>query len=136
VGQVELDALTLLPSYGDMSSMEIEPRYPAQGDLITITLHGGTPSDPFYLLVSGDRASMLIPPFFGGFGAIMLDRDHPFFMAGLYGIMNLGGTMDPSGRGTYSTTLPMDPIVVDFHLQAWEPGAPLLSHPLTMEMNQ
>jgi hypothetical protein len=133
---IELDALSLLPVYQDLRAFQIEPRYPDEGDTITLTLTGGEPSEPFFLLLSGAKTGASLPPYIGGYGVMMLDMDHPFFNAGLSGISNLTGFYNAGGVGQFVTTLPVYPDPVDIHLQAVDPEARVYAHPLTMEMNQ
>jgi hypothetical protein len=134
--QVEIDGLSLLPVMDDLPALEIEPRYPAQGDTITFTLSGGTPNEPFCLLISGGTVTSLVPPFLGGFGVILLDMTHPYFMAGFQGISNLSAYCNAKGTGMFQTTLPMYPAPLDIHIQAMVPLDRIFSHPITMEMNQ
>jgi len=134
--QVEMDALSLLPVFEDVRSLQIDPRYPASGDTIAITINGGAPFGIFFLLISGAKSTALPGPFYNGFGSILLDMNHSFFISGLMGIVGLSGQLDVNGVGTIIKTLPVDPYMLDFHIQAFEPLNRALSHPMTLEMNQ
>lgn len=133
---VEMDGLSVLPSLHDMPSLEIDPRYPVSGDAIEITISGPFPSEPYLLLFSGEVTSSPVQPFLGGFGSLLLDMNHPYFIACILGLSNLSGICDAQGNGTFQTTLPPYASPFDIHLQVVEPVAEVYSHPMTLEMNQ
>ncbi len=135
-GEVEIDALSLLPVLFDMRSIEIEPRYPRKTDMIIITVSGGVSGEPYHLFVSGDITSSVLPPFYGGFGSFLLDMSHPYFSIGLNLLPYLTGVYNSEGTGEFITTMPSDPSLIDFRIQAVDPVSRVFSHPFTLEFNQ
>ncbi|MFH1998093.1 MAG: hypothetical protein ABIK28_00365, partial [Planctomycetota bacterium] len=133
---VEIDALSLLPTFSDMPCMELEPRYPQQGDTIKLTVSRGVPSSYFMLLLSGALAPMPNPPYAGGFGSLPLDVTHTFFTTYITQCCYLTGTFNLEGIGTYEQVLPMDPSAIDIYIQAVDPLNRIYSHPITLELNQ
>lgn len=133
---VELDALALLPVFQDMPSMKIEPRYPAQGDVINLTLTGGAFNSVFFLLISGAKTTLPKPYYGGGFGPLLLDTTHPYFLEFITQLPFLMGYFNGAGTGVYTYTMPVDPTVMDFHVQATDPLEHVYSNPLTVEFNQ
>lgn len=133
---VEFDALSIVPVFNDMPCIELEPRYPQQGDAITLTLSRGTPGHPFFLLLSGALAATTNPPYAGGFGSLPLDVTHAFYMTYITQCSHLAGTFDASGTGAFGHTIPADPMVIDVFIQAVDPISRVYSHPITLELNQ
>lgn len=133
---VEIDALSVLPTGSDLPALDIEPRRPAQGDSVSITVSKGVPAEAFYLFLSSARAGTVQPPYLGGFRYFALERNDPYFLLGVAQLPALTGAYNLDGIGEFYYTMPMDPTVVDIHIQAVDPNTWVFSHPVTMEYNQ